>query len=302
MGERHQIYLKLPDVYYNENNPNNHKGEVIGIHHQWLWGATLCKLLAQFCTYVEKARVSEGAYMTKDTGMPYAFSQSFEAIEVLSALFSVHAETGYYHGVHKLEEDDCKNPLNGDNNTGITIIDCSKGELKFCFMSLHGLECMDDNMPRPSRLTPIDVRTYISLHYPDWDRPEKDGALSKEQLDSLKKDYKGKELQDTLDRIRKENTEFRTQMRKDVEYLSKFKTLTLEECVELFPEMYKGKEQKLVKTTVTKKGKKKVTAVKDTNPLLLEPVTENSEPENPVVTKTVIKDEEHSCWTVLFQE
>lgn len=51
MGQRHQIYVKLPDIYFNEANPNNHKGVVIGIHHQWLWGSRALSLLSQFLVF-----------------------------------------------------------------------------------------------------------------------------------------------------------------------------------------------------------------------------------------------------------
>ena len=38
MGQRFQIIIKTPEEYWNEDNPNNTKGNLYVYHCQWMWG------------------------------------------------------------------------------------------------------------------------------------------------------------------------------------------------------------------------------------------------------------------------
>ena len=155
MGQRHQIYLRLPAMYA-EDNPNHKPIRVVGIHHQWLWGQTAMKLLVNFLTFLKK---SENQYSGRDV------------LEILQCAYAIHPETGYFHGIcPELDKDEVENPLNTDNNNGVTIIDLTGKKPKYCFMSLHHLECLDDDVDaeKVPNLEPFDVETYIGLHYKNY--------------------------------------------------------------------------------------------------------------------------------------
>jgi hypothetical protein len=181
MGQRHQIYVKLPKSSYNKNK----KAKVIGVHHQWLWGRTALQMLINFFTFCFK------------TDQDNKFTLGIDPIELLKALYSLDVQNGYFYSTHPLEDGECENPLMGDNNNGITIIDLSDftednirsstSVLKYCFMSLDHLECLsqkeietddgkgtiDDlfNDNKKYHLKPIHAKGWIRLHYPE---PESD--------------------------------------------------------------------------------------------------------------------------------
>ena len=202
MGQRHQVYLRLPAKYYNEKNPNNKPETTIGLHHQWMWGARAIKMLKNLITYHTNSD-EYGAFKNSIAGEPQS---TFEA------LYSVDAEDGYNHRVHTLDQDCCENPLLGDNNNGITIIDMSNPEKPaYCFMSIHHLECLDDSKEAEAEnFKPYDVKEYIGLHYPDWNKETKDP----------------------------EEVKFYGDVKKSVEYLENFDLLTIERVYEIFPRMF----------------------------------------------------------------
>jgi len=43
MGQRIQIIFRIPEIYYNENNPNNEKEKILVFHNQWLYGINFLK-------------------------------------------------------------------------------------------------------------------------------------------------------------------------------------------------------------------------------------------------------------------
>jgi hypothetical protein len=146
MGQRHQIYVRLADK------------SVIGIHHQWLWGITAVCRLANYLNFT----------MTADEPL-----NKTEALDRLALCYSIDMQTGYYHDVHKLDDEETINPEKTDNNNGITLIDLSGKTPKYCFMSLHHLECLDKSIAEQceqgeepfKNMQPMDVDKWISLHY-----------------------------------------------------------------------------------------------------------------------------------------
>ena len=174
MGQRHQVYVRLPKVYYNPDNPNN-RGEVtVGIHHQWLWGGTAIRSLKNFLTLISsKFKTNYPAH--KDTNY-------FTFENLLSCSYSLDFESGYYHGTCGLQEEwvnrdkknkkgqspECLNPTKGDNNNGITVVDLTGEKPTYCFMAIRPLECIHgDKREAYDEFYPISVSEWVALHYGD---------------------------------------------------------------------------------------------------------------------------------------
>jgi hypothetical protein len=187
MGQRHQVYLRTKSKFYNKNNPNNKEAKTVAIHHQWLYGKTALRLLSNFIQFYEN-----------DSHSNYPSTEDPDTcLDILSNIYSCDFTTGYYHGVHDITSSCGSNPRNGDNNNGITVIDIEDGVLKYCFLSIGGLECMHESVVNPYddwdletqgldlRLryfdyVPIDASHWIQLHYGrDWKYKDNQGEVEK---------------------------------------------------------------------------------------------------------------------------
>lgn len=218
MGQRHQVYLKLPEVYYNENNPNN-TSQVIGIHHQWLFGQRAVLQLLQCLKFIE----------SQDEYGPFVGRRYYDTEEALGALYSVNAQDGYFHITHPITKDLEENgndPGQFDNNDGITIIDVSGKTVKYCFMSLHHLE--GEAADKVENLVPLNAHEYLHAYYPKY------------------KTAKGKKKQDK---------DFYNKSRQAIENLKSFEVLTLKEVKEIFPSLYGIKGNVLELKPAKKKAK-----------------------------------------------
>jgi hypothetical protein len=140
MGQRHQVYIRLPKKYYDEQNPNNHPAKVVGIHHQWLYGRTALRLLGNLLEFHTKS-----AETTYDNESRFLAGYGDEA-EMLAAIYSCDVREGYFHRTSVLDEAEAVNPFMGANNDGITVIDFTDAEGKsksrptYCFASLGATE------------------------------------------------------------------------------------------------------------------------------------------------------------------
>lgn len=193
MGQRHQIYVRLPKVYYNKGNHNNRDTKVIGFHHQWLYGWRACRLLSNFLTFMKNAD-------------EYVFNDQDRLTNIAEKCYSIDVPLAYEHGVHPLSADEIYDPRNCDNNNGITVIDLTGKEPKYAFLSLHGMECGGEGFEvqhpnDPDRgqdvsyknFSPLDSVHWIRLHYGnDWQAKfrmdGKHGLTAYESVDMLK-DY-----------------------------------------------------------------------------------------------------------------
>ncbi len=150
MGQRHQIYVVLPN-----NHPDRQKGKgIIGIHHQWLYGHTAVRLAERLLKFV---LVAKGEYN------PWC-SAIRRAEDMLSACYSCDPDEGYYHDVHILEHGEPQDPRKGDNNDGITVFDLrrltgKRGSIRYCFSSFG-----HNGLPE---LTPLSAREYVRAYYPE---------------------------------------------------------------------------------------------------------------------------------------
>lgn len=161
MGQRHQIYIKLPKAL-----------GIAGLHHQWLFGANAVTTLARVLNFYTKQ--GDCGPLTED--LSYGKRRQVEAVR---SLYSLDQETGYWHYVHNLHDaeetyaerdpnyvnpPEVIDPRNGDNNDGITIIDVSKGDFRYAFMSIGHLEGEVD--PKP--LTILTAEEYLNCYYPNY--------------------------------------------------------------------------------------------------------------------------------------
>ena len=167
MGKRHQIYIRVPEIDYGENNPNNRPERIIGFHHQWLYGATACEVLFNFLTFFEKHRENQ----------EYNIFTSFRALEELDMLcqfiLSYYPDNAGFEGMHDISDTACiENPHFGDNNDGITVIDISNiNDPKYCFASLGFTNSSDLRMAEGAYC----AKDYLSSYYKEAVWPEVQG-------------------------------------------------------------------------------------------------------------------------------
>lgn len=208
MGQRHQVYLRV-------KNKNNDKTEVIGLHHQWLYGYTAVRLLRNYLTFVGASDSSKAA------------ATDYNPTKVLEGAYSFDPDRGYHHGVHAGEDmkREAQDPRMGDNNNGITVIDLlDPDNPKYCFMSVGHLECLHDSVQHPGDIQdnqelfyenfiPIDAEQWMKLHYgKNWKVEFRDSG----DADDLQ--------------LLKDITEW-------LDFLNNFKVLGVQDCGEIFPDM-----------------------------------------------------------------
>jgi len=215
MGQRHQIYVAVPT--------KGKKFEILGFHHQWLYGHTAVTQAARMMEFLSKSEYTpfkRGHYEFSREGM----------IEIIKAIYSVIPEDGYYHNIHELYQETCKNPLYGDNNDGITVIDARDNESPgYCFVNIDHLEC-DEVATQPEKLIPLSGEDYLRLYYPYWDYVLENQELpKKKRLPYWLKDVVVSEAVEVAEFIAQKNAR-----------ISVFggKVLTLDVLQELFPAMY----------------------------------------------------------------
>jgi len=168
MGQRHQIYIKLA-----HKEDEEFQSKIIAYHDQWLYGAKATSRLKNCISFVKEHRKLY-------KGMEYANlidgkASVKDATRIFQNIYTVDYTTGGTSGTFPLSEYE-KDKINayqydpryGDNNNGITILDLSDPKkIKYCFLSLHGLECLvnDEAHNRYTDFEPISVELWHQLHY-----------------------------------------------------------------------------------------------------------------------------------------
>jgi len=228
MGQRHQVYVRLPKVFYNKGNCNNRGEATVGIHHQWLWGATAIRSLKNLLTFVKNN--------SQDTYPKHQGTNTVEFERILAAVYSIDIDAGYFSSVYKFQDSyikeqqeqnpnkevkgqapECEDPRNGDNNNGVTVIDLTGNKPTYCFLSIGGLEGLHKSKETAyDHFYPISASEWIALHYSD--------SWTKEKI-SLADNQDTKEIE------------------KWVKFLESFKTITPKRLMEIFPSMKKDIEK-----------------------------------------------------------
>lgn len=227
MGQRHQIYVKFPENV-----------GIGGFHHQWLYGMNAIESLNRVVEFYHAD--SEDKYGPLKSSTGYGLDRQSQ---VIASLYSTCVKTGYWHYIHNFVADEVKDalresreyktpteildPRNGDNNDGITIIDVSKGDFRYCFMNIGHLE----GEVNPKKLKPLSAREYLLCYYPEFFN--KLGRLDWQ----LKRDTGGVKRRPIIDK------EFDLALHSLLNIEEKAKLLTLAECKKLFPAMYDLKEK-----------------------------------------------------------
>ena len=155
MGQRHQIYIRLPKIYFNEDNPNNRDAKTIGFHHQWLYGATALEVLDNFLKVYDKHIQDQYACLSERGD--HRTAEIF-----IEHILSVLPNSGSYERLHNLSDTSAvENPHHGDNNDGITIIDIEQPRLpRYAFASLDHTE---GRTSLPEGI--YNAREYLSSYY-----------------------------------------------------------------------------------------------------------------------------------------
>jgi len=174
MGQRHQIYVAFKDYgarllkASNDNRPltkaDKSPVKIIGVHHQWLFGQTAAKQAMRMMQLVDNRSIKN--YADQDYSNP--FWNAERAMRTLKAIYTMIPEDGYFTNVHELDVE-CKNPLLGDNNDGITIFDFTDFSApKYCFMGINDRPFESESTAGVSFM-PYSAKMYESFYYPDTD-------------------------------------------------------------------------------------------------------------------------------------
>ncbi len=159
MGQRHQIYVRVPAVQYSQpDNPNNRPAENFGVHHQWLYGMTAIRLAAQFMRFFENQRADNYPDLQhRGMGNP---------VKVLAALYCIDVAEGYYHTVHVLDNGEAENPYRGDNNDGCHVFDLENWKKPaYAFFSVGHTE----GEYSLSEGRTYSAREYVTSYYLNWE-------------------------------------------------------------------------------------------------------------------------------------
>jgi hypothetical protein len=180
MGQRHQIYVRFPKKQYADpKNPNNRPAQTFGFHHQWLYGTLPLAAALRILDF-------HGKNLRPDLPDSSAFANTMgDAPEAIRMLLSLDHEHGHFHAAHHLSKEGPYgqivpyegNPMEEDNNDGITLIDFSdvtKPKVGFVL----GAEPTD----APFTFKVVDALTFLSIYYPEHpsakdDSPERTLAM-----------------------------------------------------------------------------------------------------------------------------
>lgn len=155
MGQRHQVYVKLP--YQNEFPTDEigyvEKNDIIGLHHQWLFGTLPLRQLIQFMKFYNKNKLKRNFIFGTDT------QYMRQAESALNSLYSLNLQDGTYSETSPLVQMYVKEPLSLDNNDGVTLIDLSDSKKpKYAFLFFGDTDS-------GKALTPLTAEQYIRDYY-----------------------------------------------------------------------------------------------------------------------------------------
>lgn len=210
MGQRHQIYCKIPyefqqmkDYDFNEASKGEKvPNDIVALHHQWLYGFGPLLKLKQFLDFFNKGIKNPYFVFGKD-----GLYQRGNVENALQSLYSLDFDTGDYSGLSILTNMEAKNPLCGDNNDGISIIDVSDSENpKYAFMHFADWRGVE-------RLKPLTAEQYVRSYYNE--SHYKDNEVDAKEVEDIEKEIS------VL-----------------VSYFDNVPLLTERECELLFPSMF----------------------------------------------------------------
>lgn len=208
---------------------------VLAFHHQWLYGATALAIAYNFMNFLSEIEDDRHSNpFNKDFGM-----DAKSKVELVTNILRVHRfipgftgrKTGFenFHYLNVEEPEMREDPLCGDNNDGITIIDTTTG--KYCFMNIgYG----DSNIMKAKKKTPLSANEYLKCYYPE--------SLADEDKEE-KKEFKklSEEKQEEKLKVYAQNVEHHNKAR---ELFKDFGVLSLDELSDIFPKVFNKKKLK----------------------------------------------------------
>lgn len=189
MGQRHQILLHSPPMWADKKwakNPNQKPERIEAIHHQWLYGKTAIRLLANALEFMSVVGKQEGKEYLFGLNDPDGYTGG-DGINALAAIYSIDIERGYYHNTHVLYTEwkpegvsvpyvtpkQC-DPDHFDNNDGITLISVDGNQIRYAFITPNHLEgeFYTDDLYGKGEKGPWTAEEYLSYYYKksDWSK------------------------------------------------------------------------------------------------------------------------------------
>jgi len=170
MGQRHQIYIRLPE-WKSASGNYDRPPYWIGLHHQWCYGMTCLRFLSNTFRYYESDRVSQYPNLKTDAKAPGLLNAIWGFDMDLPIYSPSHITHGNGQSDFHITADQSKvyvdgsiDPYLGDNNDGITVIDFANWEKpRYCHHTLEGTEVT----AFPGGLIKS-AREFIDAAYPKW--------------------------------------------------------------------------------------------------------------------------------------
>lgn len=171
MGQRHQVYLRLPEVNYGPTNPNNTPAVTLGFHNQWMYGVYALNKLNQFLSFAVKNAYGDRRKYRKyadlldcDRSKPIAVTEALYSLNLIAGSWSktycisdeITAPHQYRHVYQSYDT-----PTEGDNNDGVTVIDLTDTtQPKYCLLNIGHLEGKNYNLERAPLHKPLTALEY----------------------------------------------------------------------------------------------------------------------------------------------
>lgn len=227
MGQRSQLFVILPELYYNERNVNNKPKRIKVYHNQWLYGMNFIKYLARLLKAIKYLNEEENKLEKRD------LTQNYEKSVENAILHSNSFDLDYITNTHLYDdsnendnslllEKDIKDFIKyWDNNNGFmcVVID-KKGNSSYCI--LNGTGEADEIKIR----TPLEYFRlfYVRLFYTEEEF--KTVGEYKSTLRAIKdiEKFKAVDIFDELKKLKKHISEYNKK-----EVLDKLKQMPLKE-------------------------------------------------------------------------
>lgn len=137
MGQRSQIIVKLPKIYYNENHPNNRPERLMAFHNQWLYGTSTIDYANKLVRFIDEIKKKEVR-----NALQFTARSCNEAINFTNYAEPPHAYRTYVYDDEFYQKEEYLNEIlveKGvigfldwfDNNNGYIYVDASGNTIKW---------------------------------------------------------------------------------------------------------------------------------------------------------------------------
>ncbi len=192
MGQRHQVFLIVPNPVTNWKKSGiskelkaefgTERTTVLAFHHQWLYGASAVTNCHNVLSWLEKNAqgpeykniVISNSYIDLDYQQLWINLMSIFREPIIKKYGRSYSCEHFIY-LNKEEPVMRTNYTVGDNNDGITIIDCINR--KYCFMNIFEQEKGNTSVSGLPQKTPSTAGDYFSAYYPD--KPKEKNAIDK---------------------------------------------------------------------------------------------------------------------------